>query len=167
MARYLRDRRTGEKYGWNFEMAKLPYMKEIDSDDDDFDQDVPDPSYDDPDAPKVTEPVFPVAALEDDAAQTVKAAVDKAAAQGEAALVTEDEAPEYDKEGHALLGYAEDDSAVYETDEERDDRLADEAAAEAADAAAAEAEAAATADPTAELDEPEPEPEPKPKSKKK
>jgi len=46
--RRLQDRRTGRLFGWNHEMAKIPYMKEVDDESDDFVPDKPDPTYVDP-----------------------------------------------------------------------------------------------------------------------
>lgn len=45
MARYLKDRRNGELHGYNHEAAKLKYMKEVDSEDEDFNDGQPDPTY--------------------------------------------------------------------------------------------------------------------------
>src|SRR6476619_249144 len=48
MARYLKDRRTGEVFGWNYDMSQLNYMKEVDESDADFNDGKPDASYVDP-----------------------------------------------------------------------------------------------------------------------
>jgi hypothetical protein len=130
---YLRDRLTGDLYGWNYEMAKLPYMKEVSESDDDFSADNtgPDPTY-------VAPPEgFPVSSdeLEKDRKVTEEAALAKAAAAGAKELDepvdnTDLPPPEYDSEGHKLLGYDADDNPVYETDEERDERLSEEGEAE-------------------------------------
>jgi hypothetical protein len=117
-------------------MAKFPYMKEVDSEDEDFNDGKPDPTYIDPDAPQGGTAVFPVADLAEDwkntEAETIAAA--KAAAEGRAALDEQEpepeleEAPPFDDDGHALLGYDEDEVPVYETDEERDERIVNEEA---------------------------------------
>lgn len=126
--RYLKDRRTGELYGWNHEMSKLHYMKEVQRDEDGWDDGKPDPTYVDPNASPPADPVFPVATnpadLEADRQKTESEALARASEQGQKDL--NDPAP-YDEEGHAFLGYDEDGDPVYETDEERDERVTAEA----------------------------------------
>jgi hypothetical protein len=57
MARFLRDRRTGEIFGWNYEMSKLKYMRQVDDSDADFNDGKPDEDYTE------DESGFPVAKL--------------------------------------------------------------------------------------------------------
>jgi len=152
VGKYLKDRRTGLLYGWNYEMSKLPYMKTVQTDEEGWNDEQPDPTYIDPDAPRPVEALSPVnASLEDDRIQVESEALARAAEDGQKEL---NEPPAFDEEGHAFLGYDTDDGPVYETDEERDDRVA------------AEEEAAEEPEEVPEL-EPEPEPEPKPTSRKK
>lgn len=141
--RYLKDRRTGDLYGWNHEMAKLHYMQEVHRDEEGWDDGKPDPTYVDPTT--VGSPVFPMAEqpanlagsdlpggsmspaqLEADKLAAENEAIARAAEQGQKELNTDP--PEFDEEGHAFLGYDANDEFVYETDEERDARVAGEVA---------------------------------------
>ncbi len=155
--KYLKDRRTGDLYGWNYEMAKFPYMKEVERGEDGWDDGKPDPTYVDPEAPKPTSDVFPQAGtsseMEEDRARVEREALERAANKGRAELdepvegselyggkdadgngvpdggpvPQENAAPPYDDNGCMLLGYDEDDLPVYETVEERDERINTEA----------------------------------------
>lgn len=80
MGKYLKDRRTGELFGFNHEMAKLKWMKEVEDSDDDFNDGKPDPDYYD------DEGGFPVAQQASAPTPPNEAEVLSAAKQGEADL---------------------------------------------------------------------------------
>lgn len=137
--KYLKDRRTGELYGWNHEMSKLPYMMEVIVGEEGWDDGKPDPNYVDPEAPPPSQEVFPqsgtaAAELAADADKVTAEALEKAAKQGREDLDADDDkkpddAAPFDENGCMLLGYDDADQPVYETEEERDERVAAEAKA--------------------------------------
>lgn len=105
-------------------------MREVVRGEPGWDDETPDPTYVDPDAPQLAASVFPVAGqadveLEADRLETEQTALERAeaAAKGEEDLDDTD-IPPYTPEGHMLLGFDDEEQPVYETDEERDERVA-------------------------------------------
>lgn len=71
----LRDKNTGEVYGWNREMAKLAYLEEFDDEEEGSGWTGPSPS----DEPVTTLPTMGLAAASEDPDEAVKAAIAAAA----------------------------------------------------------------------------------------